>query len=303
MRFTFLLRPGWIALILLVGVFSTLCFTLLAPWQFSRHTETQARNTAIKQSLHASSRPLSEVLPPGRAPGPQAEWKRVNFSGHYLPDDEVLAWQRTVLGQPAFEVLTPFRLDNGRTLLVNRGYIRPVQSTRAPDYPAPPTGHVTLTARVRLNEHDAEHRGMFRHDGHLWTYAINSETVQQRIGVELRSGSFSLVGGQPGALEPLPLPQLDSGPYLSYALQWIIFGTMAPLAAVYLVVSEARSSTSPQRPTPSTERYRAAKGAATSPDSGTKPPAGRTKRRKMSVAEAVAEEERREREEAPPAGT
>lgn len=294
MRFTFLLRPGWIALILLVGVFSTICFTLLAPWQFSRHAETQARNAAIKESFHAKPRPLEQVLPDGRAPSARTEWMQVTFTGHYLPDSEVLAWQRTVLGQPAFEVLTPFRLENGRALLVNRGYIRPVQSTRAPDYPAPPTGEVTLTARIRLNEHDAEQRPMFRHDGHQWTYAINSETVQQGTGVELRPGSFSLVAGQPGVLEPLPLPQLNSGPYLSYAMQWLIFGTMAPLAVGYLVFTEARSSKAPSSPRSPTSPQRAAQASARGTGGG--------KRKRMSVAEAVAEDERREREQTPPTG-
>ena len=85
--------------------------------------------------------------------------------------------------------------------------------------------------------------------------------------------------GQPGVLSPLPLPQLDSGPFFSYALQWIAFGIMAPLAIGYLIYNELR---------PSPEL--AGGEAQTSQRPG--------RRRKMSVAEAVAEEERREREQA-----
>ncbi|RCW40704.1 cytochrome oxidase assembly protein ShyY1 [Halopolyspora algeriensis] len=279
MRLKFLLRPGWIALILLAGVFSTVCFTLLAPWQFDRHAETQARNAAIRESMHAPTRPLREVLPDGRSPGADTEWMTVTFRGHYLPRGETLAWQRTVLGEPAFEVLTPFRLDSGATLLVNRGYIRPVEATRAPDYAAPPQGRVTLAARIRSNEQDAEQRPTFRHDGHLWTYAVNSRTVSEGTGIPMRAGYFSLIQGQPGVLSPLPLPRLESGPYFSYAMQWIIFGTMAPLGVVYLTYTEwRRASGSTGSPSgPSTDRY-----------------GGRSKRRRMSVAEAIAEDERRE---------
>lgn len=276
----FLLRPGWIALVLLVGVFSTLCFTVLAPWQFSRNAETQARNAAIRESFHATPRPLQSVLPRGSAPTADTEWTQVTFSGHYLPRGETLAWQRTILGEPAFEVLTPFRLDNGRTLLLDRGYVRPVESTRAPDYPAPPTGRVTLTARVRADEHDVEQRPTFRHDGHRWTYAVNSRTVTEGTGIPMRPGYFALVGGQPGVLSELPLPQLDSGPYFSYALQWLAFGTMAPLALGYFVYTEARPS-----------------GAPTGP-SRTTAPGRQPGRRRVSVAEAIAEDERREREDA-----
>ena len=35
------------------------------------------------------------------------------------------------------------------------------------------------------------------------------------------------MSGQPGALGIAALPQLDSGPFLSYAWQWITFGVMA----------------------------------------------------------------------------
>ena len=283
----FLLRPGWIAMILLVGVFSAVCFTVLAPWQFSRDAETQARNDAIRESMHASARPIRQVLPPGSEPTAATEWTKVSFGGHYLPAGETLAWQRTVLGEPAFEVLTPFRLDDGRTVLVDRGYIRPVQGTRAPDYPAPPTGHVTLRARIRTNEIDSEQRPTFRHDGQRWTYAVNSRTVGEGADMRLTPGYFALVKGQPGVTSALPLPRLESGPYFSYALQWIAFGTMAPLALGYFVYTEARSPGSS-----------GSSGAPGSPN-GSAPARAtpeRRSRRRVSVAEAIAEDERQERE-------
>nr|WP_218889646.1 SURF1 family protein [Saccharopolyspora hordei] len=281
----FLLRPGWLGLIALVAVFTTLCFTLLAPWQFSRNDETQARNDAIAASLNAPPRPLAEVLPAGRAPDQRTEWSKVLLHGRYLPEGETLGWQRTVLGEPAFEVLTPFRLDDGSTVLVNRGYVRPVEGVRAPAYDAPPAGEVTVTARVRADETDSKHRPLFEHDGHRWAYAINSETISQGTGLDLRPGYFALVEGQPGELGALPLPRLESGPYFSYALQWIAFGIMAIIAVAYLIYTELRPGARPA--------WRQGEAGTAG---GTDEPVRRKK--KMSVAEAIAEEERREREEA-----
>jgi cytochrome oxidase assembly protein ShyY1 len=43
-----------------------------------------------------------------------------------------------------------------------------------------------------------------------------------------------------GELSALDLPNLDSGPYLSYGLQWIAFGVMVPLGLVYFVWAEVR---------------------------------------------------------------
>lgn len=279
-------------MILLVAVFSSLCFTLLAPWQFGRAQETETRNASIQDSFHASPQPLANVLPAGRAPDADTEWTQVHFHGHYLPQDETLAWLRTVQGEPAIEVLTPFRLDDGQTLLVDRGYLRPVNVTQPPAYPAPPTEPVTLTARIRANENDSNHRPTFTRDGRLWTYAVDSQTVGTGTNTPMRPGYFALSEGQPGVLGPLPLPQLQTGPYFSYALQWITFGIMAPAAVGYLIYAELRPSHGPQ-PAPT----RTPRQPQEQPAGGQRKPGGRS-RRKMSVAEAVAEDERREREEA-----
>lgn len=317
-RLKFLLRPGWIALILLVAVFSALCFTLLAPWQFGRDRETETRNAAIQSSFHAAPRPLDEVLPGQQPPDVGTEWSKVHFHGHYLPQGETLAWLRTVQGEPAIEVLTPFRLDDGRTLLVDRGFVRPVHVTDPSPYPPAPTGPVTLTARVRADETDSDNRPTFPRGGHLWTYAVDARTVGAGTNVPLRPGYFALTEGQPGGLNPLPLPQLQTGPYFSYALQWIVFGIMAPAGVLYLVYNEVRyprdprgrpvpAQEVPDRPVPTEpEQPAGAESAATPATAVTSAAAGKPgprpkvrswRAKKRSVAAAIAEEERREEAE------
>ena len=39
-RWAFLLRPGWLALFVVVIAFAYLCFTVLAPWQLGKNTKT-----------------------------------------------------------------------------------------------------------------------------------------------------------------------------------------------------------------------------------------------------------------------
>ena len=43
-RMAFLLRPGWIALALVVIAFTYLCFMVLAPWQLGKNTRTSREN-------------------------------------------------------------------------------------------------------------------------------------------------------------------------------------------------------------------------------------------------------------------
>lgn len=272
-RLRLLLRPGWLALTALVLIFAGVCFTLLSPWQFGRHAERSATNDAITASAGASPAELDTVLPAGRPPGPGIEWRIVRVTGQYLAEDEVVARLRTVLGQPAFEVLTPFKLADGSVVLVDRGYVRPVQGNQAtavPGFAAPPSGRVTLTARLRVDERDPRNRAAEQRDGRLQVYAVGSGVVARATGLDIRAGYLQLDEHSPGVLAALPLPDIDAGPFLSYALQWIAFGVMAILAWLYFTWREIKPGGVLN--TPRAERPR-----------------------RMSVAQQIAEEEARER--------
>ncbi len=253
----FLLRPSWLALTLVVFTFAIACYTLLAPWQFRRDDERSAQNAALQASFTAQPRPLAEVLPPGVAPDGSTQWDRVTVTGSYLPQGEVVARLRTVQGEPAFEVLTPFRTTGGQVILVDRGYVRPDSRTRVPPYAAPPAGEVPLVARIRVDENDPKNRDAFADestDGKLHSYTVDSRVVARASGLGIRPGYFQLDDGQPGVLGALPLPQTDSGPFFSYALQWIAFGTMAILGWLYFTVRELKPGGALTSPKPSRER-------------------------------------------------
>ena len=56
-------------------------------------------------------------------------------------------------GTAAFEVLVPFRLADGRVLLIDRGWVPPGEDQPLPDViPAPPEGETTVIARLRPAE-------------------------------------------------------------------------------------------------------------------------------------------------------
>ncbi|HZS20204.1 MAG TPA: SURF1 family cytochrome oxidase biogenesis protein, partial [Pseudonocardiaceae bacterium] len=127
MRWRFLLRPGWLALIAAVICFTVAAFTLLAPWQFRRAAERADRNAAIEQSISTPPRPLREVLAAHAQPGQTTEWRPVRATGHYLPSAEMVVRLRTVQGEPAYEVVVPLQLADGSNVLVDRGYLRPAE--------------------------------------------------------------------------------------------------------------------------------------------------------------------------------
>ncbi|OZF27996.1 hypothetical protein CH296_20320 [Rhodococcus sp. 14-2496-1d] len=236
-KLAFLLRPKWLVLAAVVLAFAFLCFSVLAPWQLGKNTSTSERNDLITRSVDADPVPISDVLTADGFPA-EDEWRRVIAPGSYVADSDVLVRLRSIRDQPAYEVITPFVIDGGPTVLVNRGYVLPVEGTRAPEFEAAPTGDVTLNARVRQAEGTS--REPVEDDGRLQVYNINPEQIGAAVGVDAIDGYLQLDDGQPGGLGLIELPQTDAGPYLSYGLQWLAFGIMAPLGLAYFARAEIR---------------------------------------------------------------
>ncbi len=239
-RLAFLLRPGWIALALVVAAFAYLCFTVLAPWQLGKNTATSRENHQINDSLTAAPVPLNSVLPQQDSSAPERQWRQVTATGHYLPDAQVLARLRVVEGEPALEVLVPFVAQGGPTVLVNRGYVRPEGGSRVPAIAPPPTGTVSITARLRDSETAPPGKSPLDEQGFRQVYAIDTGQVSGLTGVPLTGSYLQLVDDQPGGLGVIGLPHLDAGPFLSYGIQWIAFGIVAPLGLGYFVYAELK---------------------------------------------------------------
>jgi cytochrome oxidase assembly protein ShyY1 len=254
-RLTFLLRPGWVALAIVVIAFTYLCFSVLAPWQLGKNTKTSRENSQIQQSLTTAPVPLKTLLPQQDSSAPDAQWRTVTATGHYLPDKQLVARLRVADGEPAMEVLLPFMVDGGPSVLVDRGYVRPAQGSRLPSVPPPPRETVTITARLRDSERPVLNKESFISDGVRQVYSIDLSQIATLTGVPLAGSYLQLVDNQPGGLGVIGLPHLDAGPFLSYGIQWITFGVIAPILLGYFVYAEIRarrvekSQASPTEPT------------------------------------------------------
>jgi len=252
-RLGFLLRPGWIALALVVVAFTYLCFTVLAPWQLGKNSRTSRENQQIEYSLSTPPVPLKTILPQQDSSAPNEQWRRVTATGHYLPDVQVLARLRVVDGDQAFEVLAPFVVDDGPTVLVDRGYLRPEPGSHVPEFPRPPQQTVALTARLRDSEPRLKDKEPFSRDGVQQVYSINTDQVSTLTKVPLAGSYLQLVENQPGGLGLIGVPHLDAGPFLSYGIQWISFGILAPIGLGYFAYSEIRARRREADQTPAPE--------------------------------------------------
>ncbi|THE08704.1 SURF1 family protein [Microbacterium oleivorans] len=233
----------WSGYVAMAIVFAIAC-AMLSNWQFSRNAERDAELTLVKNNYSREAVPLAELIPEGGAFSPADEWRPVELTGEYLTDKTLLVRNRPHGGTSAFEVLVPLRTDDGRVVLVDRGWLRPGDDQPAPDsIPAPPSGGVTVTGRLQAGE-PAARDGRVAADGQVPTIdlgLIGQETGQSGLMVDsayvLMTDETPRPAERPNALED---PSADPGPYLSYAIQWILFAVMGFAFIWYMIRTEIR---------------------------------------------------------------
>lgn len=234
----------WTAYVAVAIVFAIAC-AFLSNWQFTRNAERSEQLELIEANYDQPAVPLSEVLAEGAELAPLDEWRPVTLTGEYLADDQLLVRNRPHGGTAAFEVLVPFRLDDGRVVVVNRGWVRPGEDQPDPDtVPAAPAGETTVVVRMRPGE-PLPSSGRSAPEGQVPT--INLPLIAGIVGTDaaqLETGAYGVMVSElpePATLpERLESPSEDPGPHLSYAVQWILFALMGFIFIGYVIRTELR---------------------------------------------------------------
>jgi surfeit locus 1 family protein len=229
-RFRFELWPAVFAVTGLALLIS------LGTWQLQR--------LAWKRGLiaHAEARLLvpPEPLPPEPADYEGLDFRRLVTSGTYRHGEAFGFGLSAVGGRPGGRVVTPLTSGDGRTLLVDRGWV-PAELL-PPNLPdgLEPGGEVEVRGVARYRGGEVQ-RGPFRPDddpaGRRW-YAWDVARMAEVVGAPLlpvvltAEAPPAASGGLPRA-EPVRV-DLDNN-HLSYAITW--YGLAAVLAATYLAFS------------------------------------------------------------------
>lgn len=235
----------WAIYIALAVVFAIAC-AFLANWQFARNEERAGQIALVEANFDAAPVSLADAIPDGGSFDPADQWQPVVLTGHYLADDQLLARNRAHSGTSAFEVLVPFALDDGRVFLVDRGWLLPGSQSPLPDdIPAPPSGDVTVVARLMPGE-PLPRSGRSAPDGQVPT--INLPLVADALGPDAGDAMIVDAYGILVSEDPAPAsapnaiedPTQDPGPHLSYAIQWILFAVMGFVFIGYVIRTEIR---------------------------------------------------------------
>ena len=167
-------------------------------------------------------------------------------------EDEVLVRSRPLDGAPGSWVLTPLKLDDGRGVVINRGWIpRSFGPDDARDSIDPPGGDVTVSGFARKTQRQQGLGAKDAPTGVLSSLArADLERLAQQIDyellpvfVQLEELDPSLVAGELPI--PLKLPPLDEGPHFGYMVQWAIYATIGIVGYPMILRRVATSRANP----------------------------------------------------------
>ncbi|KNB52535.1 SURF1 family protein [Streptomyces caatingaensis] len=259
--YRFLLTRQWVILTL-VGLVLIPVMIKLGFWQLHRHEQRVARNNQIGRSLEHAPVPVTDLTAPGREVAHENVWRRVTAKGSYDPKGEVVVRLRTDnSGKSGFMVVTPFVLEggegDGKAVLVNRGWIPADAGQRTyPKVPAPPSGRIELTGRLRADEDAGEGIRDTKGLPPRMIMIINSGRQAKELHRPVLGGYLELISpagkGQPQTIDD---PDHSSiGNHMAYTVQWWLFSAFVPVGWVILVRRERRdrlaAASSPAEPVP-----------------------------------------------------
>lgn len=225
-------RPGLWATVALVPVLAVLIG--LGIWQLDRLQWKQDLEAELRARREAPAITLPQPIGEPRA----IEYRRVELTGRYLHARELYMGARPRNGRPGYHVITPFRLADGRSVLVNRGWVPKDRRDPATRPAGQPSGTLSIEGIVRRGGWQGS--DLFRPANdpadNLWLWmdlpamaeAADLETPVTEVYVMLARDYTP--EAPPIAVEvPVDLPSN----HLQYALTW--FALAAVLLAIYIL--------------------------------------------------------------------
>jgi surfeit locus 1 family protein len=205
-------------LALVLGLAAAAVCARLGVWQLDRHAERAAWNAEVAARLELPPLALTSGLV--ATPADSLRYRRVQARGAFAFADQRTEPNKSLHGRPGLYLVTPLRFANGTGVLVQRGF------TAAPD-------GMTVDAAGLAEPESATVEGvLLAPTGRL---AVRPESVE--VGyplLPLLIRRTTPAAGMPDGLAIAPLPALDAGPHLSYAIQWFAFATIALVGGVLL---------------------------------------------------------------------
>jgi cytochrome oxidase assembly protein ShyY1 len=217
-----------------------------ANWQWTRHNDRQGFNDQVRARATQAVQPLENVLSSNPEPD-DAQWFTVTVTGTYgEPTFQLVNVSQN--GAAGYDVVTPLTLQDGRVVVVNRGFL-----PLAEPLPIDIAGRqVSVMGRVRVS--DTKQFGEIDNSAQsdlIEIQRIDLQILNDVIDGDVLDVSIDALESTPPddpRLAPVAEPTLSSGPHLSYTVQWILFSVCAVAAWALLIRRAARQGSVSAQP-------------------------------------------------------
>lgn len=226
-QYTQWLPRRWLAGVL--ALLAVALFIWLGIWQLER---AEYKGQILSAHDRQRAQPRVSLLHLLQLPPAQHAWHPVRLQGRFLPGQYFLLDNSIRSGRVGYEVLQPFRSDEGLLVLINRGWVlgSPYRQ-QLPEVPAvkqrvsvEAVATAPALGEMAVQTEDRE-QGWPR-----VVQAVRLASLQRQLGEDLVPLVLRLESTSPGALlAQWPTRHIDPDRHRAYALQWFSFAFLVPV--------------------------------------------------------------------------
>ena len=200
-------------------------FVAAGNWQRGRMAEKGRLRAQIDAAAQMPAMPLPAGIPDWTA----WRYRPVTAAGKFEAAHQILIDNRVQAGVVGYDVVTPLDLQDGRVVLVNRGFV-PGGSLRSelPSVPAP-VGEVVVHGRIDIPVGGYFELGNTVASGAVWQH-LDPRRYAEATGVPvlpLVIEATAPTGDDAALVRMWPAPDLGIERHQIYMVQWYAFAAMA----------------------------------------------------------------------------
>lgn len=228
-------RWWWMTLLVIAGV---ALLIRLGFWQLDRLEQKRAYNAMVAARWQQAPYDLNaEELPSDLA---ELEFRRIEVRGRFDYDNQIVLKERPRGDVPGVVLVTPLVLDDGRAVLVARGWI-PYNQSAPENWPQfeEPAGAPVIGLLQESQLLPSGEAPPIPDEPQTEWFSLNIDAVQPQMPYELLPVFVLQLPEEGRPYNQLPYREepvrLDEGNHFSYAIQWFMFSVILGIGYLLLI--------------------------------------------------------------------
>jgi surfeit locus 1 family protein len=213
-------------------------FVAAGQWQQRRMEQKEA----LRMQVDSASTAAPAALPRGVVDWTAWRYRPVVVIGSFEAARQILIDNKVLEGRAGYHVVTPLILEDGRAVLVDRGWISAGATRAQIPSPAPPAGKVEVQGRINIPTANYIELTRGVPEGAVWQN-LDPERVAQATGIALLPivvEQTAPMNAGDDLVRAWPAPDFGVEQHRIYMVQWYLFAALA--AGLWLFFNLRRST-------------------------------------------------------------